>query len=228
MLSRHPTDRPVRRWRTRSAKFNPMFPGKTAARTAFSRLSGRVRRLGLAGQIAGTIAAALLAVVAVITLAGQDGTAGTQPENPPTASNFTLPQLGHPDRIVSLAGYAGKPVIVNFFASWCAECQTETPELARFFRQGHGNTVIIGIDANDSTAKALPWIRAKGVTYPVGVDSHGLGPATSYGVNALPQTFFLDAQHRIVKRIYGAVTASDLRQGVALMDHPAAALPTSG
>lgn len=205
-----------------------MLPGKTAASAAFSRLTGRVRRMGLAGQIAGTAAAALLAVVAVITLAGPDGTAGTQPATLPTAPNFTLPQLGRPDRIVSLAGYAGRPVIVNFFASWCAECQTETPELARFFRQGHGNTVIIGIDANDSSAKALPWIRAKGVTYPVGVDSHGLGPATAYGVNALPQTFFLDAQHRIVKRIYGAVTASDLRQGVALMEHPAAALPTSG
>jgi cytochrome c biogenesis protein CcmG/thiol:disulfide interchange protein DsbE len=205
-----------------------MLSGKTGARTAFSRLSARVRRLGLAGQIAGTISAALLAVVAVITLAGQDGTAGTQPQALPTASNFTLPQLGHPHRIVSLAGYAGKPVIVNFFASWCAECQTETPELARFYRQGHGSTVIIGIDANDSSAKALPWIRAKGVSYPVGVDARGLGPATAYGVNALPQTFFLDAQHRIVKRIYGAVTASDLRQGVALMDHPATALPTSG
>ena len=228
MLSRHPTDRPVRRWRTRSAKFDPMLPGKSAARAAFSRLSGRVRRLGLAGQIAGTVVAALLAVVAVITLAGPDGSAGTQPKTLPTAPNFTLPQLGRQQRIVSLAGYAGRPVIVNFFASWCAECQTETPELARFYKQGHGDTVIIGIDANDSSAKALPWIRGKGVTYPVGVDAHGLGPATGYGVNALPQTFFLDAQHRIVKRIYGAVTASDLRQGVALMDHPAAALPTSG
>ena len=228
MLSRHPTDRPVRRWRTRGAKFDLMLPGKSAARTAFSRLSCRVRRLGLAGQIAGTVVAALLAVVAVITLAGPKGTAGTQPKTLPTAPNFTLPQLGRQQRIVSLAGYAGRPVIVNFFASWCAECQTETPELARFYRQGHGDTVIIGIDANDSAARALPWIRAKGVTYPVGVDAHGLGPATSYGVNALPQTFFLDAQHRIVKRIYGAVTASDLRQGVALMDHPAAALPTSG
>jgi hypothetical protein len=88
--------------------------------------------------------------------------------------------------------------------------------------------VIIGIDANDSTAKALPWLKGKGVTYPVGVDAYGLGPATAYGVNALPQTFFLDAQHRIVKRIYGAVTASDLRQGVELMDHPPAALSASG
>jgi thiol-disulfide isomerase/thioredoxin len=205
-----------------------MLAGKSAAGTAFSRLSGRVRRLGLPGQIAGTIAAALLAVVAVVTLAGPGRTAGTGAPARPAASNFTLPQLGRPGRIVSLAGYAGKPVIVNFFASWCAECQTETPALARFYRQGHGGTVVIGIDANDSSAKALPWIRGKGVSYPVGVDVHGLGPATAYGVNALPQTFFLDAQHRIVKRIYGAVTASDLRQGAALMDHPAAALPESG
>src|SRR5215831_14409662 len=228
MLSRHPTDRPVRHWRTRGAKFGLMSPGKNAAAVAFSRLAGRVRRLGLPGQIAGTVGAALLAVLAVVTLAGTHGSAGTQPKTLPTASNFTLPALGHKDRIVSLAGYAGKPVIVNFFASWCAECQTETPELARFYRQSHGSTVIIGIDANDSTDRALPWLKGKGVTYPVGVDAAGLGPATAYGVNALPQTFFLDAQHRIVKRIYGAVTASDLRQGVELMDHPPAALSASG
>ncbi len=228
MLNRHPTDRPVRRWHSRSAKFGLMPAGKTAASTAFSRLAGRVRRLGLPGQIAGTIAAALLAVLAVITLAGQNGTAGTQPKTVPTAPNFTVPELGHKDRIVSLAGYTGKPLIVNFFASWCTECQTETPELARFYKQGHGRTVIIGIDANDSTAKALPWLTGKGVTYPVGVDAHGLGPATAYGVSALPQTFFLDAQHRIVKRIYGAITASDLRQGVKLMDRPATALSASG
>ncbi len=204
-------------------------PVTQAAGTIWERAAGRVRRLGLPGQIAGTIAAALLAVLAVVTLAGQKGTSGPPPP-PPTASNFSIPQLGRPDKVVSLAAYAGKPVIVNFFASWCAECQTETPELARFYQQGHGSTVIIGIDANDSVAKALPWIKSKGVTYPIGVDAHGLGPASAYGVNALPQTFFLDAQHRIVKRIYGAVTASDLRQGVALMNRPATAvaLPPPG
>ena len=171
------------------------------------------------------VASAMLAIFAVVVLTSgtSSGAGQLQPAQP-----FSVGELGHPSTQISLSGYAGKPVIVNFFASWCAECQSETPELARFYRQSHGSTVIIGIDANDSTAKALPWIRSKGVSYPVGVDAHGLGPATAYGVNALPQTFFLDAQHRIVKRIYGAVTASDLRQGVALMDHPPAALSASG
>jgi cytochrome c biogenesis protein CcmG/thiol:disulfide interchange protein DsbE len=195
---------------------------------AWARVSGRVRRLGLAGQIVGTIAAALLAVIAVITLAGPGGSGGGSPAAPVVAANFALPQLGHPGQTVSLAGYAGKPVIVNFFASWCEPCQKETPELASFYRQSHGKTVVIGIDANDTAAKALRFVQAKGVRYPVGVDAHGAGPATSYGVIALPQTFFLDARHRIVKRIYGAVTASELNQGVALMNRPATALSATG
>ena len=53
------------------------------------------------------------------------------------------------------------------------------------------------------------------VTYPVGWDPQ-FGIGTAYGVNALPQTFFLDARHRIVDRIFGAVTLADLHQGIAL------------
>jgi cytochrome c biogenesis protein CcmG/thiol:disulfide interchange protein DsbE len=191
----------------------------------------RLRRLGLAGQVLVTCGAALLAVVAAIWLAGSGGgpASGPRAAGGPLAGNFSLPQLGHPGRTVSLAGYAGKPVIVNFFASWCVPCQQETPELARFYRQAGGRTAIVGVDANDQAARALPFVRTAGVGYPVGVDVRGTGAASAFGVFALPQTFFLDARHRIVKRVYGAVTASELRQGAALMSGAAAASsPSAG
>ncbi len=101
------------------------------------------------------------------------------------------------------ADYPGRPVIVNFFASWCGPCQQETPLLATFSRTS--KVAIVGLDENDVLGNAMSFTRAKGVTYPVGWDPHFIA-ANAYGVVALPQTFFLNAKHRIVDRIFGAVT----------------------
>jgi hypothetical protein len=62
---------------------------------------------------------------------------------------------------------------------------------------------------------ATRFTQAQGVSYPVGWDPAGTA-ATSYGVNALPQTFFLNARHQVVARIFGAVTLADLHKGIAL------------
>jgi cytochrome c biogenesis protein CcmG, thiol:disulfide interchange protein DsbE len=177
--------------------------------------------------IAGTVLAVLIAVAAVVYLGGR-GT-GRPAGPPPRAANFTIGSLGHPGQQVSLAHYAGRPVIVNFFASWCGPCQKETPELARFYRQSGGRTAIIGVDSNDHTSNAIRFVRSSGVGYPVGVDPFPAPVTTSFGVVALPQTFFLNADHRVVKRVYGAVTAQQLREGVALMNgQPAGTAAAAG
>jgi cytochrome c biogenesis protein CcmG, thiol:disulfide interchange protein DsbE len=133
------------------------------------------------------------------------------------ASSFTLPELGDSAKQVSLAQYAGKPVIVNFFASWCPPCQQETPLLASWYKQQDGKVVLLGLDENDSTAKAEAFVAAKGVTYPVGFDPNTIA-ASGYNVVELPQTFFLNAQHHIVDHVYGALTQAELAQGVSLMN----------
>ena len=131
-----------------------------------------------------------------------------------TALNNSAPDdpAGH----VSLASYAGQPVIVNFFASWCGPCHTETPLLARYYKSEHGTVHLIGVDANDSRTAALAFTEKYGVSYPVGSDP-AVTTASAYGVAGLPQTFFLNAQHKIVDRVYGVVTASSLAKGVKLM-----------
>ena len=118
---------------------------------------------------------------------------------------------------VSLTQYAGKPLVVNFFASWCAPCQQETPLIASFYQANGGHVIILGVDGFDTNAKAVAFVRAKGVSYPVGVDPEFI-TASAYNVDALPQTFFLDSRHRIVFRVIGAVTRAQLEQGAQLMD----------
>jgi cytochrome c biogenesis protein CcmG, thiol:disulfide interchange protein DsbE len=164
--------------------------------------------------VSGLIALCVVASLAAVVWAGT-GSPGAPAAADPVAPAFSFPVLGHSGQRISLSDYAGKPLIVNFFASWCTPCQKETPLLARFYRAEHGTVALVGLDENDVVANAIAFTRAKGVSYPVGWDPQ-LTAAYAYGVGALPQTFFLNAKHRIVDRIFGAVTQADLDKGIAL------------
>src|SRR6266568_7185406 len=190
-------------------------PAGAASQAPAERPPGRgwLRGSGPATKIAVVATALAIAVIAVVSLAG----GGARPRALPVARNFSLAALGHPGQRVSLAAYARRPVIINFFASWCAPCQRETPTLARFYRQAAGRITVIGVDSNDQPGPAMRFVHSSGVRYPVGADPLPATTTTSYGVIALPQTFFLDARHRIVKRVFGALTAKDLSEGVALI-----------
>jgi cytochrome c biogenesis protein CcmG/thiol:disulfide interchange protein DsbE len=180
-------------------------------------VAGRLRRMSRQSKIVLASAAAALLAIVVIT-AVTAGSKATPPRTAPAAKAFTLGMLGHAGQHVSLAGFAGRPLIINFFASWCTPCKRETPLLARYYAEHGGRDLIIGIDANDEAAPAEKFVQAAGVTYPIGFDPFPAPVTTSYGVYGLPQTFFLNAQHRIVKHVIGDVTVTDLNQGVALMD----------
>jgi len=164
----------------------------------------------------------LSAVIAVcvagslITI-GTIGSGSAQPRPAVVAAPaFSLPLLGDDSgQQVTLGKYRGQPLIVNFFASWCGPCKTETPLLASFYRGEKGKIALVGLDENDTVANATAFTRANSVSYPVGWDPH-FGAGTAYGVSALPQTFFLNARHQIVDRIFGKVTLASLHRGMAL------------
>jgi cytochrome c biogenesis protein CcmG/thiol:disulfide interchange protein DsbE len=181
-----------------------MSVASAARRTA--RLAGRHK------VVSGSIAVFAAAIIAV-SLATSSAAA---PPPAPVAPGFTVAALGAPGN-VSLGQYRGKPVVVNFWASWCDICESETPLLASWYKQQVGRVDLVGLDENDTTAKAIAFAHAKGITYPVGSDPLTIA-ASAYGVDALPQTFFLNAEHRIVERVYGAVTKAELAQGMSLMN----------
>jgi len=180
-------------------------------------------RLARAGRVAGRLVlrhklitglVAIFVVAAVAVSLATSGTGGSPPA--PAAAGFTLDSLTAPGQHITLSQYQGKPLIVNFWASWCEPCQQETPLLASWYTRQHGHVIIVGLDENDTAASALQFAKAKGVSYPIGVDPQ-LAAANAYGVTGLPQTFFLNAQHRIVDHVLGAVTQADLDKGLRLM-----------
>jgi cytochrome c biogenesis protein CcmG/thiol:disulfide interchange protein DsbE len=170
-----------------------------------------VRHKITSGLVALCVAASLVAIAVVASSSAAP--AGTAPD--PAAPTFSLPVLGQSGQKVSLTDYAGRPLIVNFFASWCEPCQKETPLLAKFYRTEHGKVAIVGLDENDVQGSAMSFAQKEGVSYPVGFDPEVIA-ASAYGVAGLPQTFFLNAKHRIVDRVFGAVTLADINHGIAL------------
>jgi cytochrome c biogenesis protein CcmG/thiol:disulfide interchange protein DsbE len=175
----------------------------------------RLRSLG-PGRLT-ALTAVVLGVAAIVILSFTGAGRGSQHPAVVAAKNFTLGELGHPGRQISLNSLAGQPVIVNFFASWCGPCQRETPMIARFYRARHGQVKIIGIDVSDATTSALAFVHRTGVAYPVVTEPSTDPTVMAYDLPGLPGTFFLNAHHQIVKQVYGPVTEAELTAGAALI-----------
>jgi cytochrome c biogenesis protein CcmG, thiol:disulfide interchange protein DsbE len=192
--------------------------GETKQATGQQTWGGAVREVGRSARrhkvLSALIALGIAGSLTAIGLIGSNS-GGTAKPAVVAARAFSLPALGHSGQQVALSGYRGQPLIVNFFASWCEPCQRETPLLAAFYRSEKGKVALVGLDENDVVGNATTFTRKEGVSYPVGWDPGGAA-ATAYGVNALPQTFFLNAKHQVVDRVFGAVTLDDLNKGIAL------------
>jgi cytochrome c biogenesis protein CcmG/thiol:disulfide interchange protein DsbE len=169
----------------------------------------------IASVVIAVCVAGSLAGIAVASSGSGSGSGHPAKAADPVAPTFSFPVLGHSSQRVTLGNYSGQPLIVNFFASWCVPCKQETPLLARFYRTEQAKVALVGLDENDVVGNAMSFTHSDGVSYPVGWDPQ-LSAADAYGVSALPQTFFLNAKHRIVDRIFGAVTLAALHKGIAL------------
>jgi thiol-disulfide isomerase/thioredoxin len=141
-------------------------------------------------------------------------------EGPPTllapgtvAPPFSLPGLDG-GRPVTLSAFRGEPVVVNFFASWCPDCRAELAALATEARAASGKIAFAGIDTNEnSESNAIKLLGEAGATYPVAVDASAR-VATSYLVEALPVSYFVDSQGKVVGTASGPQTLTSLRRWV--------------
>lgn len=122
---------------------------------------------------------------------------------------FALPVLeGDPARLVANAEFQGRPVLVNFFASWCVACRVEHPLLMQLAKEG---VEIIGIDYKDTPADGSQWLARHGNPYrTVLVDAKG-AMGLDWGVYGVPETYVVAADGRILFKQIGAVTEAAWR-----------------
>lgn len=125
---------------------------------------------------------------------------------------FTLKDLS--DKQVSLSDFRGRPVLVNFWATWCPPCRAEMPDLIAFQAQHQAEGLqFLAIDTNDERTPAEQFVRAHAMNFPVLYDSRGIVLAT-LGTDALPSTFLFDRSGHLVFQWTGQITAGVLEQRV--------------
>jgi cytochrome c biogenesis protein CcmG, thiol:disulfide interchange protein DsbE len=115
----------------------------------------------------------------------------------PAAPHFRLDRLDQPGK-VSLAAYRGKPVILNFWASWCIPCKQEAPLLEgvwkRYRNQG---LVVVGVDIQDVRGDARKFAARNKMSYPLAYDGPG-NTVSNYGITGVPETFFVARDGKLV------------------------------
>lgn len=184
--------------------------------------------LRLAQLASVAVVVALLALLVWKTMFAERSTvstavqAGERPEAPAFElpviwnENGTWPPALRPmsdDGRVALEELRGFPVVINFWASWCRPCRAEAPILTAAARAERGRVVFLGVDVKDFTTDARRFANDNGFNFVSVRDSESV--YDDYGLTGLPETFFVDAQGRIVSHLVGEIDRDELAAGIA-------------
>ena len=142
---------------------------------------------------------------------------GTEPVKQ-TAPDFTVYDMdGNPHK---LSDFRGKPVILNFWATWCGYCEAEMPDFEEKYQQYGDQIHFLMVDVTDgaqeTVEKASAFIAERGFTFPVYYDTE-LQAASAYNTSGLPVTYFLDAEGYFVAWQQGMLTADTLQKGIDIL-----------
>ncbi len=148
---------------------------------------------------------------------------------PPESDAFTVrgpaPAVGHPAPDFTLVGidgqphslsdYRGKPVVLNFWATWCGPCRAEMPELEAAAQRFQGALVVLGVDQGEEPETVRAFLEELGITFPIVLDREQ-EVGTTYNVMGLPTTYFVDRdgviQHLWTGEMNGAILAEGIQR----------------
>ena len=121
---------------------------------------------------------------------------------------------------VNLSDYFGKPIILNFWASWCGPCQMEMPDFEEAYKEYGEEVQFLMVNSTAGSRETLEtaqkFIEDNGYSFPVFFDTEA-NAAMAYGVNSLPNTFFIDGEGHAIARVRGIINMDTLVYGVQML-----------
>ena len=180
-------------------------------------MRSRKRLLLAAGAFACLLAAAALVIAAGLpersAYTGQviAGEGIAAPEIGALAPNFSAPTL---TGSVELGALRGSPVILNFWATWCAPCEFEMPEL-QAFQSAHPSARVLAVNLGEPPALVADWLAERGITLDIPLDTRG-EIAYLYHLRGQPTTFVIAPDGSISHIFYGATTQQALESVLEL------------
>jgi len=128
------------------------------------------------------------------------------------APDFRLPNVREAAPDVSLAELAGRPVVINFWASWCVPCRKEMPAFEAVHRRRGDRVAFLGVDRQDDRSDALRFLARTGVTYPSAYDPDGKLDVP-YRLRGMPTTVVVARDGRVTEHVSGPMS-QDRLEGV--------------
>lgn len=137
------------------------------------------------------------------------------PINVGDAPNFTVYDTS--GNTVKLSDYIGKPVVINFWASWCNPCKSEMPDFDEMYQKYSDNVIFLMVNLTDGKREtkdsAMNFISDQGYSFPIYLDT--LKSASSaYGIASIPTTVFISKEGNIESRHIGSISKSKLESGI--------------
>jgi cytochrome c biogenesis protein CcmG/thiol:disulfide interchange protein DsbE len=166
--------------------------------------------------VVAALAPALVALGAGLLVSRDDTETAAGDTAIPAEKRRTAPQLEGEVLVpppIRLAQLRRKPVVVNFWASWCVPCRKEAPELARFANEMKPRAQLVGVNFQDAKRDALAFVREFRWRFPNVRDPQGR-LALRYRLIGLPTTYVIDREGRIARALAGEQRFDSLRRAV--------------
>jgi len=191
----------------------------------------RLARAGVLGKrlvalvalalVVGVVGGLVLARRGPVALSGDALTVATaqMPKNEPLTGS-PAPDIVMTDengRVTRLSELRGKPVLINFWATWCGPCRFEMPAMVEAYEKHKGEGLtILAVNVQEGAQEVKEFAKAFKMTFPITLDTKGQ-VIDAYGVRAMPTSIFVDRQGIIRARWQGALTGEQLEERLRLI-----------